>query len=44
MRRSPRPGHVAAALGNQRKLGIDRPLSQRGRQAGEVASLPIELT
>src|ERR1700757_3312469 len=36
-------GHVAAALGMLRKVGLDRVLSQGGRQAGREVALCIAI-
>lgn len=35
--------HVAAALGNVRELGIDRPLSQAGQQLKREAALCVAM-
>jgi transposase len=43
MQRSLPHGHVAAALGTMRKLGIDRLLSQRGRQPERGVALCIAM-
>jgi Transposase DDE domain len=43
MRRSLPHGHVAVALGTMRKLGIDRLLSQRGRQPPRAVALCIAM-
>jgi transposase len=43
MRRSLPHGHVAAALGTVRKLGLDRLLSQHGRQPSRAVALGIAM-
>ena len=43
MRRSLPHGHVAAALGSVRKLGLDRLLSQHGRQPSRAVALCIAM-